>query len=68
MMTQLNVAAVAYAAAANVLGLSCTAQCWKELWTFTEQILNLCVERSKKIPGLNGYNKQIFLPNLTEKF
>jgi hypothetical protein len=30
--------------------------------------LNFCVERSKKVPWLNGYNKQIFLPNLTEEF
>jgi hypothetical protein len=29
---------------------------------------HLCVERSKKVPWLNGHNKQIFLPNLTEEF
>jgi hypothetical protein len=29
---------------------------------------HLCIERSKKVPWLNGYNKQIFLPNLTEEF
>jgi hypothetical protein len=32
------------------------------------KILNLCVERSKKIPWLNGYTKHIFRPNLTEEF
>ncbi len=66
MMTGLNVVAVAYAAAANVVG--CCSLMLEELWTFAEQNLNLCVERSKKVPWLNGYNKQIILPNLTEEF
>ena len=40
---------------------------WKSSWRW-EKIINICVERSKKVPWLNGYIKQIFWPNLTEEF
>ena len=65
-MSQLNIVAVAYAVKENVVQF-CSLML-EELWTVAEQSLNFCIERSKKVPWLNEYNKQIFLPNLTVEF
>ncbi len=50
--------------------LCCSSKCCSMLQLDVERALDchLCVERSKKVLWLNGYNKQIFLPNLTEEF
>ncbi len=59
-MSRHNVVALAYDAAANVV--ECCSSMLEEQWTVTYAL------RGARKYRLNGYNNQIFQPNLTEEF
>ncbi len=59
-MSRLNVVALAYDAAANVV--QCFSLMLEERWTVTYAL------RGARKYRLNGYNNKMFQPNLTEEF